>query len=100
MEHSTAVKLKKLTAKNKMGNGELHHLRNWFWNSHDIEIFSEPIIFEFHSLEKFQSIAYEASNYSMRPFDIDGNDNKSSLLVCLLCCSLARNCLLSSLLFS
>ena len=28
MEHNTAVKLKKLTAKNKMGNGELHHLRN------------------------------------------------------------------------
>ena len=28
IEQKTAFKLKKLTAKNKMGNGELHHLRN------------------------------------------------------------------------
>ena len=73
-----------LNVTNKMGNEELHRLRNWFWNSLDIEIFSEPIVLEFHFLEKFQLIVYEASNYSMLPFDIDDNDSIfSSFLLCI-----------------
>ena len=72
------VKLKTLNVKSKMGNGEFHHLRNWFCNSRDIEIFSEPIVLLSHFLEKFQSVAYEASNYSKLLFDSDCNDNKFS----------------------
>ena len=59
---SVELKLKTLNVKNKMDNEEFHHLKNWFWNSFDIEIFSEAIVFEFHFPEKFQLIAYEASN--------------------------------------
>ena len=61
-KNDATVKQGILNVKNKTDNEEFHHLKNWFWNSFDIEIFSEAIVFELHFLEKFQLIAYEASN--------------------------------------
>ena len=61
-EKKTTSKEGILNVTNKTDSVEFHRLRNWFWSSFDIEIASEPIIFEFHFLEKFQLIAYEASN--------------------------------------